>query len=145
MLLGLPEHPCRGCGSCCGPIPVTAAEEAILRDYAKRFDERTILVLKAGRHDIKCQFRNEETKTCAVYPVRPLICRIFGLTAGAMGQQKCIYGNSANIPFHQYIDLDEPRHVMPDIIGWPDWKQEITSRKVTRRDRRQMMKEVKKD
>jgi Fe-S-cluster containining protein len=138
-MIGIPEHPCRNCGSCCGPVPVTATEEAVIRDYVKTLDERTILVLKAGRYDIKCQFRDEEKKRCAIYPVRPLICRIFGLTAGAVGQQKCNFGNSADIPFHNYIDLAEPRRIMPDIIGWPDWDREITAEgNVSRRNRRRM-------
>ena len=51
-----------------------------LGDYAKKHQLKEHR-LPAGAAmesvDLTCPFRNEETKRCEVYPVRPLICRAF--------------------------------------------------------------------
>ena len=70
---------CVGCGECCSDfLPVTDQEVKRMKQYARKHN------LKEHRHnypfavkDLTCPFRNEETKKCDVYEVRPLICRSF--------------------------------------------------------------------
>lgn len=63
-----------------GLLPTTRREIVRLRDYAKKHQLKEHR-LPAGAAmesvDLTCPFRNEETKRCEVYPVRPLICRTF--------------------------------------------------------------------
>ena len=73
---------CIGCGECCSDIlPVTSREIKRLKQYVKKHH------LKEHRHnflidvkDCTCPFRNELTKKCDVYEVRPEICRSFFCT-----------------------------------------------------------------
>lgn len=72
---------CIGCGECCTDLlPTTRREIVRLRDYAKKHQMKEHR-LPAGAAlesvDLTCPFRNEMTKRCEVYPVRPLICRAF--------------------------------------------------------------------
>ena len=72
---------CIGCGECCTDLlPTTRREIVRLRDYAKKHQLKEHR-LPAGAAlesvDLTCPFRNEMTKRCDVYPVRPLICRAF--------------------------------------------------------------------
>lgn len=72
---------CIGCGECCTDLlPTTRREIVRLRDYAKKHQLKEHR-LPAGAAmesvDLTCPFRNEDTKRCDVYPVRPLICRAF--------------------------------------------------------------------
>ena len=72
--LKLPVMRCDdGCGECCGIIPVTDQEFHRVRKYIKE-------------HDIKPQVHVLSPETCpfyqggrcAVYPVRPMICQVYG-------------------------------------------------------------------
>lgn len=68
---------CSGCGECCADLlPLTKGEIKRLRDYARkhhlRENKRSFLETKGGP-DLSCPFRNEHTKQCDVYSVRPLI------------------------------------------------------------------------
>lgn len=70
---------CSGCGECCADLlPLTKGEIKRLRNYARKHqlqeNKRSFLKTKGGP-DLSCPFRNEHTKQCDVYPVRPLICK----------------------------------------------------------------------
>jgi hypothetical protein len=77
----LPKVQCQGkCQEACGPVACSSAEAEIMRRHSGRpltFDART------GR----CNYLNEGGR-CDVYPVRPLVCRIFG----ASEKLPCIWG-----------------------------------------------------
>lgn len=60
----------KGCGDCCGIVPAPPNEYAAVAAYAKKHG------IKPKRQGITCPFYQEGT--CAVYPVRPTICRVFG-------------------------------------------------------------------
>jgi len=60
----------KGCGECCGPVPVTAAELAAVRDYIA---EHKIAPREQGT---RCPFY--QRSVCAVYPVRPRVCQAYG-------------------------------------------------------------------
>lgn len=68
----LPPMTCdRGCGECCGPVPCTETEFQRVRRYVE--DKR---VVPADQGEGTCPFYQEGQ--CAVYQVRPVVCRVFG-------------------------------------------------------------------
>ena len=72
---------CSNCGNCCVDLlPLTKGELERLRQYARKHnlkEHRQAPFWDPKATDLTCPFRNQHTKKCAVYPVRPLICRSF--------------------------------------------------------------------
>jgi uncharacterized protein len=67
----LPPMRCdRGCGACCGFAPATETEYQAVRRYA---ESHGITPIEQG---VTCPFYQDGQ--CSVYPVRPMICRVFG-------------------------------------------------------------------
>lgn len=72
---------CSGCGNCCSNLlPMSQKEIDIIHKYIKKHH------IKECRHlfptarpsiDLTCPFRDNDNKTCAIYEVRPEICRQF--------------------------------------------------------------------
>lgn len=64
---------CTKCGECCGPVAATREEMEIIKDFMQergiKYKDRGILV---------CGFLTEDN-SCAIYDVRPWVCRIFGV------------------------------------------------------------------
>ena len=84
----VPEAVCARCGRCCGPIGFTVLEEKNIEKYLE--DEgidvsacvvgRTKDQVFAFTTDHKCPFLKDNE--CIIYPVRPIVCRIFGVIRG---------------------------------------------------------------
>lgn len=87
----IPEiQSCRSnCARCCGPIMWTDAEDIVIRAYCVEngieYSRPNIKVLI--EEDKTCQFLDYD-KTCMIYPARPSVCRLFGLSTGHL---KCPY------------------------------------------------------
>ena len=69
---------CSNCGQCCSDlIPISEQEIAKIKAYMKKHQ------IKEQRHnaatgvDLTCPFRDERTRKCLIYEVRPEICRLF--------------------------------------------------------------------
>lgn len=75
-----------GCGDCCGPAPVTEKEYKQVVEYAQQNGITPI------EQDLTCPFYQKGT--CQVYPVRPLVCRIFGHSE----KMPCSRGYNTNLP-----------------------------------------------
>jgi Fe-S-cluster containining protein len=61
-------------------VPVAPAEWEAIRNYVARMDQDEKARLKAQtRGPLTCPFRDVEKMRCAVYPVRPVLCRMYGL------------------------------------------------------------------
>ena len=98
-LLNIPKHNCRNCGECCGLIPATPYELTQIKEYLhKHEDIRAKAVKQSG--EATCPFRDRENKRCLIYPVRPVICGLFGVAK----QLRCPYGNSGEIDADRFID-----------------------------------------
>jgi uncharacterized protein len=68
----LPPMKCdAGCGDCCGIVPVTTTEFNAIERYIKEKG-----ITPTATTDGTCPLYQEGT--CSVYPVRPLICKVFG-------------------------------------------------------------------
>jgi Fe-S-cluster containining protein len=84
-----PMHCDTGCGKCCGVVPATETEfRAIQRFIAEQG------VAPAAHTDGTCPFY--QNGGCAIYPVRPLVCRLFGHSADPL--MTCPLGYNVNIP-----------------------------------------------
>lgn len=76
---------CTNCGECCGPVPVTGAELSAIMDALRQMpkDIRDSLAAQE-RGELTCMFRDVKAQRCSIYPVRPLICRMYGHYWGLM-------------------------------------------------------------
>jgi len=118
----MPNNPnCRNCGTCCGEhIPATSQEVMIIREFAKSLTsedlENAAITQKIveyhrehehsewRKHMTRCQFRDEVRKKCLIYPVRPFVCKLFGITTFSTDEnQQCNFGNV------NFILADDPR------------------------------------
>ena len=89
LLDQLPAMQCdKGCTDCCTIVPASDREIAAIRDYATA---RGILPQQRGPLSIRCPFFQEGR--CAVYPVRPMICRLFGHSPRLV----CKHGYNVNV------------------------------------------------
>ena len=78
-----------GCGRCCGIVPVTETEFQRVARYAQEH------ALEPVDQGITCPWYQGDK--CAVYDVRPLVCRMFG----HVPQMECPKGYNVNIPERQ--------------------------------------------
>lgn len=72
---------CSNCGECCSNyLPVSQKEIEAIRRFIqnKKIREQRLMLPLSGRLlDLTCPFRDNSEKKCAIYPVRPAICRNF--------------------------------------------------------------------
>ena len=78
-----------GCGDCCGLIPCTETEFKRVERYVK---EKGITPIEHTNGT--CPLYQDGK--CSVYPVRPLICKLFGHSEAELMQ--CTRGYNVNIP-----------------------------------------------
>jgi Fe-S-cluster containining protein len=78
-----------GCGECCGLVPATETEFRRIERYIKEHDITPIATTNGT-----CPLY--QGGKCTVYPVRPLICQLFGHSEHKMMQ--CFRGYNVNIP-----------------------------------------------
>jgi Fe-S-cluster containining protein len=76
-----------GCGECCGLVPATEEEFSRIKTFIK------IKKIVPKDNGITCPFFEN---TCKVYPVRPLICRVFGHDDDP--RATCPRGYNVNLP-----------------------------------------------
>jgi Fe-S-cluster containining protein len=91
---------CEQCGHCCGIVMCSVDEYKIIKDYIEKHN----ITPKAQESD--CPFLLGSTgssRTCAIYPVRPYTCKLFGHTHTLM----CKYRHNKNIPLYQVEILNE--------------------------------------
>jgi hypothetical protein len=90
---GIDQSPCDGCDSCgarcTAGVPMLRTELLAIRAYletpegeeAREVERAGKQVPYPGTDDVfytACRFRDVERGRCSIYPVRPLVCRLFG-------------------------------------------------------------------
>jgi len=70
---------CLNCGTCCGMLLVTPERRRIIADYLSVSPEAKDFALTRMFNTEKCVFRDDTIKRCRIYPVRPYVCRVFGV------------------------------------------------------------------
>ena len=99
----IPPHlNCKNCGECCGLVPISEKE---YNDIKKYWIENNIKPKKVGMLD--CHFRDNENKICMVYEVRPMLCKLMGVTKG----MSCSNGNSYEINGYKHISKDANKDI----------------------------------
>lgn len=73
---------CSGCGECCSDfLPLSDQEIKTIRNYLKvnpiKPHRNVYALLRQPTADMTCPFRDNVSKKCDIYEVRPLICRSF--------------------------------------------------------------------
>lgn len=92
-----PHEKCNNCGECCGPVPISQAEYVRILKYC------TDNKIKPIENSIfECIFRDNKNKICLIYPVRPSLCKIFGVAK----DMECVNGNTYEIDMIDYINKD---------------------------------------
>jgi len=77
------------CGKCCGPVPMTPAFISLNRDKIQNTNytltpAKFMKRVSGGREvyaltkNLECIFLTQEKK-CAIYDIRPYVCRIYGV------------------------------------------------------------------
>jgi len=83
-----------GCGECCGIIPTTETEYKRVERYIKEHNIQPV----ENQDDFRvCPFY--QGGKCAIYPVRPLICQVFGHADNEL--LTCPRGYNVNVPERQ--------------------------------------------
>jgi len=69
---------CRKCGQCCGPWYCSPSEWKRIQEYSRKRG-----ITDPGKLSLAdaCPYFKTETG-CLIYPVRPLVCRMFGRVPG---------------------------------------------------------------
>ena len=99
----IPPHlNCKNCGECCGLVHISEKE---YNDIKKYCIENNIKPKKVGMLD--CHFRDNENKICMVYEVRPMLCKLMGVTKG----MSCSNGNSYEINGYKHISKDANKDI----------------------------------
>lgn len=111
----LPAMACEKCGECCGLVPVTETEWQRVARYAKNHGVTPV------DQGVTCPWF--QGGACAVYPVRPLPCRLFGHAIG----MPCPHGHNVNLSdrdVHRMMRANgKPTRLLHDII--PDFAQRL--------------------
>jgi len=88
----LPSIACKGaCWNSCGPIDMSTAERQRVADLGYEIPGFTEERSKrwADGEPLHCPALNRETLTCDVYEDRPLICRLWGVSASMPCEHGC--------------------------------------------------------
>ena len=70
----MPKMDCTHCGKCCGVVSCPGAEFDRVREYARRHG------IEPRRQGLDCPWLHDGR--CAVYPVRPYVCAMYGHVPG---------------------------------------------------------------
>lgn len=105
----LPPMRCdAGCGKCCGVVPCTTTELGRIRMFVSKHG----IIPRDQEHT--CPFYQEGT--CAIYPVRPLICKAFG----HVPQMPCAKGYNVNVAERELTRMlranGKPRHMLHELL-----------------------------
>jgi len=111
-----------GCGACCEPFvpdllpPEAAFMAAWLLDSAPELAREAAAWTAADRAAVPpCPFLREEKKArCAIYPARPLVCRLFGAAGVSDREGHASFRPCAHMPLAGYPPIGESR---PTITG----------------------------
>ena len=78
---------CAGCPDCCGPVLAREEEWAAVRAWASENGISSVRpIIEDG--DPQCGFLGDDGR-CRIYPVRPLICRMYGAGPREIGGLRC--------------------------------------------------------
>jgi Fe-S-cluster containining protein len=102
----LPVIDCAGlCAESCGPIDMTFRERARIREHGQRITEPEKALARPG---FRCDALTAAGR-CGVYDVRPLICRLWGVTEN----MRCPWGCQ---PHPRHLTAVEANQLMTEAM-----------------------------
>ena len=120
-LCNIPSHSrCTNCGSCCTLVPANDAEIKAIRKYISTRKEVRDLAVRQSCITY-CLFRDMQKRRCAIYQVRPMLCRLMGVCTG----MECNNGNSSMMdasPFMTEHTFENTR-----LLNTEDWRNDHVS------------------
>jgi Fe-S-cluster containining protein len=103
------------CGECCGVVPATETE---FRRVQRFIEEQGIVPVEQS--DGTCPFY--QNGGCAIYLVRPLVCRLFGHSADPL--MTCPRGYNVNVAERDVVRMltanGKTTHVLHELA--PNWQ-----------------------
>jgi Fe-S-cluster containining protein len=74
--------PCKTCkAECCGTVPISQPRLDKIKLYLSELPPEEYAELAGQeRAPLDCAFIDKRTHSCAVYPVRPSLCKLYGTT-----------------------------------------------------------------
>lgn len=78
------SFPCSSCkAGCCGPVPLSCVRLKKIHGFIATLPETERARLAAQKRRLSdCAFLDQKTFQCAIYPVRPWLCKAFGRVKG---------------------------------------------------------------
>ena len=105
---------CSNCGGCCSSLlPLSDSEIKDIQKYVNKHhitDCRTELLDSNVELDLRCPFRDEVKKKCAIYQVRPRICRMFICNDDAKSIER-----NRNVLYHRWKPFDMNKFLKEDV------------------------------
>ena len=101
-MMNIPAHKnCVGCGECCGPVLATEREIDVIKLHiTKNPGIRADAEHHQGGDASLCCFLDRGDHRCLIYPVRPMVCRLMGVTGG----MNCAHGNTCEIDGSAFLE-----------------------------------------
>lgn len=88
--------------SMAGPVPITIDDYARISNYLQG-NSYAREVVRRKHEPLQRVFLDDAQRKCAIYSVRPMVCRLFGVAKG----MTCSHGNSAEIDSAGLIDFSQ--------------------------------------
>ena len=118
----IPPHlNCHNCGDCCGIVPISEKEYNTILNYC--LDNKIKPLHKETNNDLttfECVFRDNENKKCLIYPVRPTLCKLMGVSEG----MKCKSGNTYEFYYRDLVIDDIKKY----LFGMIELEKELLNR-----------------
>ena len=110
---------CKQCTECCGPVPLTKPELAVIKQAISVMSREERERIKGQpRELLTCVLLDTENKRCSVYSYRPLICRQYG----QIRELKCPNNQGLRLRSGQKESMQIGRYniagIMSMTIGW---------------------------
>lgn len=90
---------CSRCGGCCGNLlPLDDKDIKKMKNYIRKHNivPAPKVFINPAHVDMTCPFRDEATRSCMVYPVRPEICKAFQCDRTLEQRDKIVAGMRKN-------------------------------------------------
>lgn len=119
------------CGKCCGPVICTPLEVSYINNWCRkhRIEKRATLLTHSGvtellsdpDADISCHFLTED-KRCEIFPVRPLICRLYGVTRDEPGYPGILTCPIVDFPDERKLSRAVSHKLYDKLLSLDDWE-----------------------
>ena len=117
-----------GCGDCCNHFEpyISVLEATLIVEYLQEDSERMerFLQVRGSKTDILCPFYQVASPYhCGIYPIRPLICRLYAFSGKKVDQQ-IHYSPCPRIRDHYTTEVANARRLIAEGLTIPLYKEQ---------------------